>query len=328
MKSASMSNGIAVPAISLPRVQEHKQYVLYTSLFLAAIALLSVFVYPLFLMKILCFAMFAVSFNLLFGYGGLMSFGHAAFWGMASYVSAYTAKAMGGYPEIAILLGTLAGSALGLVIGALAVRRRGISFAMITLALAQLVYFFCAQAKFTGGEDGIQSVPRGNLLGFIPLADDRVLFWFVFVLFALTLLVSYRVVHSPFGQILKSIRDNEPRAASLGFETTRYKLALFVISAGIASLAGATKAIVFQYATLTDVHWTMSGEPVLMTLIGGLGTIFGPVVGAAFVVALMKYLAGFGSWVMVIQGLIFIASVVLFRQGIVGFIQRWTGRRL
>jgi branched-chain amino acid transport system permease protein len=291
-------------------------------------ALAPAFVYPLFLMKILCFAMFALSFNLLLGYGGLMSFGHAAFWGMASYVSAYTAKALGGHPEIAILLGTAAGTAVGVVIGALAVRRHGITFAMITLALAQMVYFFCAKAPFTGGEDGIQSVPRGSLLGLLPIGDDRVLYWVVLAIFGASLFVCYRVVHSPFGQVLKSIRDNEDRAASLGYETTRYKLGLFVISAGLASVAGATKAVIFQYATLTDVHWSMSAEPVLMTLIGGLGTIFGPVVGAVFVVSIMKYLASLGSWVMVIQGLIFIVSVLAFRRGIVGWLQRRLNRKL
>src|SRR3712207_5899485 len=281
--------------------------------------------YPVFLMKVLCFALFACAFNLLLGYGGLLSFGHAAYFGMASYVSAYTAKFWGVTPEISILLGTLTGAALGLVFGLLAIRRLGIYFSMITLALAQMAYFFSLQTpRFTGGEDGIQAVPRGHLFGVVNLADDRTLYWLVAAIFLLGLLLIYRIIHSPFGQVLKAIRDNEPRAISLGYSTNQYKLAVFVLSATLAGLAGATKAIVFQLASLTDVHWTMSGEVVLMTLVGGMGTVFGPIIGALVIVTMQNYLATLGAWVTVIQGVIFVICVLLFREGIVGVI----GKRL
>jgi branched-chain amino acid transport system permease protein len=284
--------------------------------------------YPVFVMKILCFALFASALNLLLGFGGLLSFGHAAFFGSASYISAYAAKAWGLNPELAILLGTGAAALLGLVIGALAIRRQGIYFAMVTLAFAQMVFFFALQAPFTGGEDGIQAVPRGNLFGFISLASDRTLYFVVLAIAFGGLLAIYRIIHSPFGQVLKAIRDNEPRSVSLGYKVNRYKLAVFVMSAALAGLAGATKALVFQLASLTDVYWTMSGEVVLMTLLGGMGTIFGPLVGAAVIVTMQNYFASFGAWVTVLQGAIFVISVLLFREGIVGVLGRWLRKPL
>ena len=277
---------------------------------LLAVLLVAPFVlYPVFLMKVLCFALFASAFNLLLGFGGLMSFGHAAYFGLASYLSAHAAKVWGLSPELAILTGTVAGTLLGVVFGWLAIKRAGIYFAMITLALSQMVFFFSVQAKFTGGEDGIQAVPRGKLFGLLDLANDRILYFVVVAIFMFGLLAMYRIIHSPFGQVMKSIRDNEPRAVSLGYRVEHYKLALFVLSTAIASLAGATKAIVFQLASLTDVHWSMSGEVVLMTLVGGLGTVFGPMIGAAVIVTMENYLATLGAWVLVVQGIIFVLCV-------------------
>jgi branched-chain amino acid transport system permease protein len=276
------------------------------------------FVYPVFLMKALCFALFACAFNLLIGYVGLLSFGHALYFGWAGYVSAYVAKAWGLPPEGAIILGTAVGAGLGLVVGALAIRRQGIYFAMITLALAQMMYFFALQAPFTGGEDGIQAVPRGKLLGLFDLADQTTMYFFVLAVFLAGFLLIYRVIHSPFGEVLKAIRENEARAISLGYKTDRYKLLAFVLSATLAGVAGGTKAIVFQLASLTDVHWSMSGEVVLMTLVGGLGTVFGPVAGAFVIVSMENYLAQFGQWVTVIQGFVFVICVLLFRRGVVG----------
>jgi branched-chain amino acid transport system permease protein len=294
-------------------------------------------VYPVFLMKALCFALFACAFNLLIGYGGLLSFGHAMFFGWASYVSAHLAKVgtvslpywAGQWawlsipfpaqsPALAILGGTLVAGILGVIVGGIAIRRQGIYFAMITLALAQMLYFFALQAKFTGGEDGIQGVPRGKLFGIIDLSDNMTMYAVVVVIFLAAFLVIYRIVHSPFGEVLKAIRENEPRAISLGYKADRYKLVAFVLSAVFAGLAGATKALVFQLASLTDVHWTMSGEVVLMTLVGGLGTIFGPVVGATIIVAMQTYFASFGEWVPVIQGTIFVVCVLAFRRGVIG----------
>ncbi|MFD2251913.1 branched-chain amino acid transport system permease protein [Pseudochelatococcus lubricantis] len=286
------------------------------------------FLYPVFLMKVLCFALFASALNLLLGYGGLLSFGHAAFFGFASYISAHAAKVWGLPPELAILSGTAAATVLGAVFGALAIRRQGIYFAMITLALAQLIYFVSLQSEFTGGEDGIQSVPRGVLFGVLPLTDDRTLYYVVATIFLAGFLLIFRIIHSPFGQVLRAIRDNEPRAISLGYRTVQYKLATFVISAGIAGLAGATKALVFQLASLTDVHWSMSGEVVLMTLVGGMGTIFGPAVGAIVVVSMQNYLATLGAWVPIVQGIVFVVCVLLFREGIIGVLSRWTKRPL
>jgi branched-chain amino acid transport system permease protein len=291
---------------------------------LAVVLLVAPFLlYPVFLMKVLCFALFALALNLLLGYGGLLSFGHAAYFGMASYVTAYTAKWWGLTPELAILAGTAAAALLGFVFGALSIRRQGIYFAMITLALAQMVFFFCVQAKFTGGEDGIQAVPRGYLFGLINLGDDRSLYYVVAAIFFFGLLLIYRIIHSPFGQVLKAIRDNEPRAISLGFRANQYKLLIFVLSTTLAGLAGSTKAIVFQLASLTDVHWSMSGEVVLMTLVGGMGTIFGPILGALVIVAMENYLATLGAWVTIVQGVVFVVCVLLFREGIVGLFSRW-----
>lgn len=274
--------------------------------------------YPVFLMKLMCFALFACAFNLLLGYVGLLSFGHAAYFGMGAYVSAWTAKNLGLTPELAILFGGVTGAGLGLLFGLIAIRRQGLYFAMITLALAQMNYFFALQAPFTGGEDGIQQVPRGNLFGLIPLASDMTMYVVVAVIFLAGFLLIHRIVHSPFGQVLKAIRENEARATSLGYRTDDYKLMAFVLSTTIAGVAGGTKAIVFGIATLTDVHNSMSGEVVLMTLLGGLGTIFGPIVGAGIVVAMQNYLAQFGAWVTVLQGVIFVVCVLAFRRGVIG----------
>ena len=309
------------PAVTAePGALRHQAVVF--GLMVAAFAVAPFVVYPVFLMKALCFALFACAFNLLIGYGGLLSFGHAAYLGSAGYVSAHAAKVWGLPPELAIVAGTLAAAALGVVIGALAIRRQGIYFAMITLALAQMLYFFCLQAPFTGGEDGIQGVPRGTLLGVIDLRQTLPLYFTVLAIFLAGFLLIYRTIHSPFGQVLKAIRENEPRAQSLGYAADQYKLIAFVVSAGLSGLAGSTKAIVFQLASLTDVHWTMSGEVVLMTLLGGLGTVFGPVVGAVIVVALETYLAQLGAWVTVVQGAIFVLCVLAFRRGIVGELAR------
>ncbi len=284
--------------------------------------------YPIFLMKALCFALFACAFNLLIGYAGLLSFGHAMFMGSASYVCAHAAKVWGMPPELAILTGTAVAAALGLITGALAIRRQGIYFAMITLALAQMIYFFCLQAKFTGGEDGIQKVPRGRLFGLIDLGNDLTLYFVVLAIFLFGFLLIYRTIHSPFGQVLKAIRENEPRAVSLGYKADHYKLIAFVLSATLAGLAGSTKAIVFQLASLTDVNWPMSGEVVLMTLLGGLGTVFGPVAGAFILVALESYLAQLGAWVTIVQGLIFVVCVLTFRRGVIGELGRLLKRPL
>jgi branched-chain amino acid transport system permease protein len=283
--------------------------------------------YPVFLMKALCFALFACAFNLLLGFGGLLSFGHAMFLGTAGYVCAHAAKQWGLTPELAILAGTAASALLGVIVGALAIRRQGIYFAMITLAIAQMMYFFYLQTPFTHGEDGIQSVPRGKLFGVLDLSNTLTMYYFVLVIFLAAFLLIYRIIHSPFGQVLKAIRENEPRAISLGYDATRYKLLAFILSATLAGLAGATKAIVFQLASLTDVHWTMSGEVVLMTLLGGMGTIFGPVVGAFVIVSLENYLAAFGEWVTVITGAIFVVCVLAFRRGIVGELAAWWSKR-
>ncbi|HXG02349.1 MAG TPA: branched-chain amino acid ABC transporter permease [Candidatus Binatia bacterium] len=286
------------------------------------------FVYPVFLMKALCFALFASAFNLLVGYVGLLSFGHAAFLGSAGYVSAHAAKVWGFPPEAAILAGTLTAALLGTAIGALAIRSRGIYFANITLAFAQMIYFFSLQAPFTGGEDGIQAVPRGTMLGVLDLREMYTMYFVVLAVFLAGFLVVYRAIHSPFGQVLKAIRENEPRAVSLGYRAEHYKLLAFVLSATLSGTAGATKALVFQLASLTDVHWTMSGEVVLMTLLGGMGTVFGPVVGAFVIITLEHYLAQIGAWFTIAQGLIFVACVLTFRRGIVGELSRLLKKRL
>jgi len=283
-----------------------------------ALIVAPMFAYPVFLMKALCFALFACAFNLLIGYVGLLSFGHALFFGWASYVCAHAAKVWGFPPELAIASGTVAAAGLGTIVGALAIRRQGIYFAMITLALAQMMYFFAIQAPFTHGEDGIQAVPRGTLFGFIDLADQTNMYITVLVIFLGCFLLIYRIINSPFGEVLKAIRENETRAISLGYRTERFKLLAFVLSATFAGVAGSTKALVFQLASLTDVDWPMSGEVILMTLVGGLGTLFGPVVGAFFIVTLENYLTTMGQWVFVVQGVIFVVCVLLFRRGIVG----------
>ncbi|MCL4760576.1 MAG: branched-chain amino acid ABC transporter permease [Burkholderiales bacterium] len=283
--------------------------------------------YPVFVMKVLCFALFACAFNLLIGFGGLLSFGHAMFLGTAGYVSAHAAKEWGLPPELAILAGTAASAALGVVTGLIAIRRQGIYFAMITLAIAQMMFFFYLQAPFTHGEDGIQAVPRGRLFGVLDLSQPMAMYYTVLAIFLFGFLVVYRAIHSPFGQVLKAIRENEPRAISLGYDAERYKLLAFVLSATLSGLAGATKALVFQLASLTDVHWTMSGEVVLMVLLGGMGTIFGPVVGALVIITLENYLAPFGQWVTIITGLIFVVCVLAFRRGIVGEFAAWMERR-
>jgi branched-chain amino acid transport system permease protein len=294
----------------------------------ALICIAPFLVYPFLVMQVMLFALFALAFNLLLGFGGLLSFGHAAFLGWASYISAYSAKILGLSPELAILSGTATAMVLGIVFGWLSIRRQGIYFAMITLALAQMVYFVALQADFTGGEDGIQSVPRGVLFGIVDLKSDMAMYWVVAVIFIAAMLFIHRVIHSPFGQVLQAIRENEDRATSLGLETARYKLIVFVISATLAGLAGATKAITFQIASLTDVHWAMSGEVVLMTLVGGMGTVFGPIVGALVIVIMQNSLAHLGAWVIVVQGLIFIVVVLAFRDGIVGVLGRWLKRSL
>ena len=273
-------------------------------------------------------ALFACAFNLLIGYGGLLSFGHAMFLGTAGYITAHAAKVWGFPPEFAVLLGTGSAFLLGVITGLLAIRRQGIYFAMITLALAQMIYFFYLQAPFTHGEDGIQSVPRGKLFGFIDLANIWVMYFTVLVIFTAGFLLIYRVIHSPFGQVLKAIRENEARAISLGYDTTHYKFMAFVLSATLAGLAGATKALVFQLASLTDVHWTMSGEVVLMTLLGGLGTIFGPVVGALIIITMENYLAQLGAWVTIVQGAIFVVCVLTFRRGVIGEIAHFLKKPL
>jgi len=282
-------------------------------LVLLALIVIGPFVaYPFFVMQMLCVALFACAFNLLIGYVGLVSFGHALYFGWASYVTAYAAKSWGFGPELAILLGTGAGAGLGVIAGLIAIRRQGIYFAMITLALQQMMFLVALRVKFTGGEDGIQAVPRGRLFGVFPLSDEMTMYVFVLVVVLAAFLLIYRIINSPFGEVLKAIRENEQRAISLGYKTDRYKLVVFVLSATLCGLA-----------SLTDVHWTMSGEVVLMTLVGGLGTMFGPVVGAFLIVAMENYLAPFGQWVLVIQGAIFVICVLAFRRGIVGELAGW-----
>ena len=275
-------------------------------------------VYPVFAMNVLCLALFASAFNLLLGYAGLLSFGHAAFLGSAAYVTGHAAKAWGLPTELAILCGTATATALGAIFGALAIRRSGIYFAMITMGFAQMVYFLVVQLPWTGGEDGLQGIPRGKLLGVVGLHDNLAMYYFVYAVFLGGFWLLHRAIHSPFGQVLRAIRENEPRALSLGYDVARYKLLAFVLSAALSGLAGSLKAVSFQFASLSDVHWHLSGAVVLMTLLGGLGTVMGPSVGALLVVALENYLASFGSWVTVITGAVFVACVLSFRRGIVG----------
>lgn len=286
-----------------------------------------VLIYSITLMKILCFALFAAAFNLLLGYTGLLSFGHAAFFGWAAYVSAHAVKVWGVPPELGLLAGTGAAAGLGVVFGWLAIRRQGIYFAMVTLALAQMMFFVALEVPFTHGEDGIQAVPRGLLFGVIDLSQPYAMYCLVLAVFLAGIAVIYRAIHSPFGQVLTAIRENEARAVSLGYTVDLYKLLAFTLSAALAGLAGSTKALVFESATLTDVTWQMSGEVVLITLLGGVGTVFGPVVGAVIWVLLETYLAQIGSWVLVIQGLIFVLCVLTFRKGVVGEILDRVQRR-
>jgi branched-chain amino acid transport system permease protein len=325
-----MADTTSITALAIPDAAKESDGVWgFTRAQLVALGVLVTFLvvspfvlYPVFLMKLLCFALFACAFNLLIGYVGLLSFGHAAYFGMGGYLAGHAAKAWGLTPEISIIIGGLTAGLLGVVAGWIAIRRQGIYFAMITLALAQMVYFFCVQAPFTGGEDGIQAIPRGSFLGIFPLDRDMSMYWLVAGVFLAGFLLIHRIIHSPYGQVLKSIRENEPRATSLGYRTDDYKLMAFILSATLAGVAGATKSIVFGIATLTDVHWSMSGEVVLMTLVGGLGTVFGPVVGAAVIVTMQNYLAEMGAWVTVVQGVIFVICVMTFREGIVGVIAK------
>ena len=294
-------------------------------LMLAAIAAAPFVAYPFFVMEMLCVALFACAFNLLIGYVGLLSFGHAMFFGMASYVSAHAAKVLGFDPLLSILSGVAVAGVMGVVAGALAIRSKGIYFAMVTVALSQMVFFYCVEANFTHGEDGIQSVPQGRVLGLLDLSNPTQLYVFVAAIFLIGFFIVYRTVNSPFGEVLKAIRENEPRAISLGYRVTLYKLMAFTLSAALAGLAGATKALVVQNASLSDVGFSMSGEVVLMTLLGGMGTLYGPVVGAVVVVSMQNYLAQYGEWVTVIQGAVFVACVLLFRRGIVGEIGNAAG---
>lgn len=283
--------------------------------------------YPVFVMKLLCMALFACAYGLLLGFGGMMSFGHAAFFGSAAYLTGLAAKTWGLPPELSLLVGTAFAAGLGAVFGALAIHRQGIYLAMITLALAQMVYFIFLQLPFTGAEDGLQQIPRGTLLGFIDLRSDVAMYHLVLALTIAGLWLIHRVVHSPFGHVIVAIREHEPRARSLGYPVERYKLMLFVLSAALSGLAGSMKAIVFQVAALTDVHWHLSGDVVLMALLGGLHTVFGPAIGAALVVALQYYLDAFGGWVTLVTGLIFMVCVLCFRSGIAGAFNSFVARR-
>jgi branched-chain amino acid transport system permease protein len=302
----------------------------YTYLVLLALAIVAPMLglYPVFVMKLLCFALFACAFNLLLGFTGLLSFGHAAFFGMAAYIAGWCIKEQGWTPLLGILAGTLTGAVLGLVVGLFAIRRQGIYFAMITLALSQMVFFVCLQAPFTHGEDGLQAVPRGSLFGVFSLYDDRVMYYFVLAIFVACFLGILRIVTSPFGQVLKMIRENEPRTTSLGYDVDKYKLLAFVLSAALSGLAGAMKTLVMGLASLTDVTWQMSGEVILMSLLGGVGTFFGPVLGAGIVISLQDTLADkVGAWVNVIIGVIFVVCVLAFRKGIVGELLAFLDRR-
>ena len=332
------SSSVAAPEIAVEApnaaIVDHgpgmSKAVRLTYLVLLVLALLApvLGLYPVFVMKLLCFALFACAFNLLLGFTGLLSFGHAAFFGFAAYVTGWFVKAQGWTPELGVLAGVVAAAILGLLFGLVAIRRQGIYFAMITLALSQMVYFLCLQAPFTGGEDGLQGVLRGKLFGLLPLVDDRIMYYVVLAVFLACFVGILRIVTSPFGQVLKMIRENEPRAVSLGYEVDRYKLLAFVLSAALAGLAGGLKTLVMGFATLSDVHWSMSGEVILMSLLGGVGTFFGPVVGAGIVISLQDLLADkVGAWVTVIIGVIFVVCVLAFRKGVVGELQAWFERR-
>ena len=316
-----MSVSTAVPAVATPRLGlfgfTRAQAVAFLAM-LALVVVLPYVLYPIFLMRVLTAALFACAFNLMIGYVGLLSFGHAAFYGMGAYLCAWTMKHWHIDAVLCIAIGGATGAILGLCLGYLAIRRSGIYFAMITLALAQMVYFFCVEAPFTGGEDGIQQVPRGHAFGGIPLSNDMNMYWLTAAIFLGGFLLVHRIIHSPFGQVLKAIRENEGRATSLGYRTNDYKLIAFVLSTTLSGIAGATTSIVFGIATLDGVHYSRSGEVVLTTLLGGLGTVFGPVVGAVLTTSMENYLAQFGDWVTVTQGAIFVVCVLAFRRGIVG----------
>ena len=300
----------------------------YIALLILALLAPMIGLYPVFVMKLLCFAIFASAFNLLLGFTGLLSFGHAAFFGSAAYITGWLIKAQAWTPELGILAGMLGAGVIGLVVGLVAIRRQGIYFAMITMAIAQMVFFVCLQAPFTGGEDGLQGVPRGALFGWLSLASDTAMYYLVVAVFVATFLAISRIVHSPFGQVLKMIRENEPRAISLGYQVDRYKLLAFALSAALSGLAGSLKTLVMGFATLSDAHWSMSGEVILMTLLGGVGTFFGPVFGAGIVISLQDMLADkVGSWVNVIIGVIFVLCVLAFRKGVVGELQAFLERR-
>jgi len=315
------SNSLVSKAAKVTRIT----YVLLLALAIAAPFL---GLYPVFVMKLLCFALFACAFNLLLGFTGLLSFGHAAFFGSAAYVTGWLIKSQSWTPELALTAGAVAAGLIGLLVGLVAIRRQGIYFAMITLAIAQMVYFVCLQAPFTGGEDGLQGVPRGKLLGLFSLESDLAMYYLVVAIFVGCFLFIARIVNSPFGQVLKMIRENEPRAISLGYQVDRYKLLAFVLSAALAGLAGSMKTLVMGFATLTDVHWSSSGEVILMTLLGGVGTFFGPVMGAGIVISLQNLLADkVGSWVTVIIGVIFVLCVLAFRKGVIGELQAFRDRR-
>ncbi|HSW04409.1 branched-chain amino acid ABC transporter permease [Aquabacterium sp.] len=294
---------------------------------LVALLIAPTLVYPVFMMKLLCFALLAASLNLLVGYVGLLSFGHAMFFGSAAYVSAHAIKVWGFDVSLGILAGVATAAALGATTGLLAIRRQGIAFSMITLAFAQLVYFVALQLPFTGGEDGIQNVPRRPLFGLLDLGNNMTLYYVVLTIAVLGFWLAYRIVYSPFGQVLKAIRDNEPRAISLGYKVNRYKLLAFTLSAALAGLAGATKVVVFQIATLTDVGFGVSGEAVLMSILGGIQTMLGPIVGALISVTMQNYLAGFAEWVLILQGVVFVVVVLVFPRGIVGEYQAWRLRK-
>ena len=318
------SSGAPAAAVSVAAGHGRKLWLLGLALLIAA----PYFVYPVFLMNALCFAIFACAFNLLLGYTGLLSFGHAAFMGSAAYVTGWLVRSAGWPPEAGVLAGTLAAAVLGLLVGLVAIRRQGIYFAMVTLAMAQMIYFICLQVPYTGGEDGLQGVPRGKLLGLLPLDNDLTMYFVVLAIFVAVFLAVVRIVYSPYGQVLKAIRENEPRAISLGYDVDRYKLLAFVLSTAIAGLAGSLKTVVLGFATLSDVHWSLSGEVVLMTLLGGMGTFAGPVVGAFTIIGLQNVLADrVGSWVTVIIGAIFVFCVIAFRKGIVGELLAWQQRR-
>ncbi len=319
---------VATEPTAAPGNASRNAHLAWGAVLLVLLAAPFIGLYPVFMMKALCYAIFAVAFNLLLGFTGLLSFGHAAYLGSAAYATGWLVRTAGWSPELGVLAGVVVGAVLGLIIGAIAIRREGIYFAMVTLAMAQMIYFVCLQAPFTGGEDGLQGVARGKLFGIIDMSSDVAMYFVVLAVFVAVFLFIIRVVHSPFGQVLKAIRENEPRAISLGYDVSRYKLLAFVLSTAIAGLAGSMKTLVLGFATLTDAHWSLSGEVVLMTLLGGLGTFAGPVLGAFTIIGLQDYLSDrVGSWINVIIGAIFVVCVVAFRRGMIGELVAWQQRR-